>query len=337
MQIKNGLEAAQRTAEAVSPRHPDKLCDLIADSILDAYLAGDPLSRVAAEVMGGHGHITISGEVTSAATVDIPAVVRSALGGEEGARVAVHVNLVAQSPEIGRGVDTGGAGDQGIMIGYATRETPSFMPLEYVLARELCRKLYARYPFDGKTQVTLDGDRATCVVASFQNAPTAELEALVRSSITADEYLINPAGEWSLGGFDADSGISGRKIVIDNYGPEIGIGGGSFSGKDLTKVDRSGAYIARRIAVDYLGRFATASAVRVKLAYAIGKPEPVMAVAELDEGSGGGSAGASGVRVVPVEGYDLSPRGIATLLKFDSARWADTAAWGHFGREFSWG
>jgi S-adenosylmethionine synthetase len=316
-----------KTAEFVSPRHPDKLCDLIADSLLDAYLAGDLRSRVAAEVMGGHGHITISGEVTSAASVDIPSVVRRVLGFD----VAVHANLVAQSPEIAQGVDTGGAGDQGIMIGYATRETPSFLPLEYVLARELCRKIYAVYPYDGKTQVTVDGDHhVTCVVASFQNAPSAVLEALVRASIVADEYLVNPAGEWSLGGFDADSGISGRKIVIDNYGPEIGVGGGSFSGKDLTKVDRSGAYMARRIAVDYLARFATAQAVRVKLAYAIGKPEPVMAVAEVDEG-------AAGVRVVPVSDYDLTPSGIATMLKFDSVRWVDTAAWGHFGREFSWG
>jgi S-adenosylmethionine synthetase len=276
---------------------------------------------VAAEVMGGHGHITISGEVTSAASVDIPALVRSVLGYD----VFVHVNLVSQSPEIGRGVDTGGAGDQGIMIGYATRETPSFLPLEYVLARELCQKIYAVYPYDGKTQVTISGDRVTCVVASFQHAPTDALLALVRSSIAADEYLINPAGEWSLGGFDADSGISGRKIVIDNYGPEIGVGGGSFSGKDLTKVDRSGAYMARRIAVDYLDRFPAARAVRVKLAYAIGKREPVMAVAEVDG------------NVVPVEGYDLTPSGIATLLRFDAVRWADTAAWGHFGREFSWG
>jgi S-adenosylmethionine synthetase len=266
--------------------------------------------------------------------VDIPTVVRSVLGYD----VAVHAYLVRQSPEIAQGVDTGGAGDQGIMIGYATRETSSFLPLEYVLARELCQKIYAVYPYDGKTQVTIDGDHVTCVVASFQNAPSAALGALVRASITADEYLINPAGEWSLGGFDADSGISGRKIIIDNYGPEIGVGGGSFSGKDYTKVDRSGAYIARRIAVDYLARFSSARAVRVKLAYAIGKPEPVMAVAEIDESSAGsGSADASSVRVVPVSGYDLSPRGIATLLQFDSVRWADTAVWGHFGREFSWG
>lgn len=310
-----------KTAEFVSPKHPDKMCDLIADSLLDAYLAGDPKSRVAAEIMGGHGHITLSGEVTSATDVDIAKVVHGIVGDN----YEVHAYLVKQSPEIAQGVDTGGAGDQGIMIGYATRESESFLPREYALARDLCKKLYAVYPYDGKTQVTVDGDRITCVVASFQNSKTADLTKLVQESITADEYLINPAGEWNMGGFDADSGISGRKIVIDNYGPEIGVGGGSFSGKDLTKVDRSGAYIARRIAVDYLKKYTDAKVCRVKIAYAIGKAQPVMAVAELD-----------GV-TMPVEGYDLTPAGIAAFLQFGSVKWAETAIWGHFGREFSWG
>lgn len=311
-----------RTAEFVSPKHPDKMCDLIADSLLDAYLAGDPKSRVAAEIMGGHGHVTLSGEVTSATDVDIAKVVHGIVGDN----YEVHAYLVKQSPEIAQGVDTGGAGDQGIMIGYATRETEEFLPREYALARDLCKKIYAVYPYDGKTQVTVDGDRVTCVVASFQNSKTPDLLKLVQESIAADEYLINPAGEWNMGGFDADSGISGRKIVIDNYGPEIGVGGGSFSGKDLTKVDRSGAYIARRIAVDYLKKNPTAQVCRVKIAYAIGKPQPVMAVAELD-----------GV-TMPIEGYDLTPAGIAAFLGFASVKWAETAAWGHFGRkEFSWG
>ena len=288
-----------RTAEFVSPKHPDKMCDIIADSLLDTYLAGDPKSRVAAEIMGGHGHITLSGEVTSATDVDIAKVVHGIVGDS----YEVHAYLVKQSPEIAQGVDTGGAGDQGIMIGYATRETAEFMPREYALARELCKKIYAVYPYDGKTQVTIDGDRITCVVASFQNSKTPDLLKLAQGAITADEYLINPAGEWNMGGFDADSGISGRKIVIDNYGPEIGVGGGSFSGKDLTKVDRSGAYIARRIAVDYLKKMPAARVCRVKLAYAIGKAQPVMAVAEVD-----------GV-TMPVEGYDLTPAGIAAFLK----------------------
>jgi S-adenosylmethionine synthetase len=172
--------------------------------------------------------------------------------------------------------------------------------------------------------VTVEGTKIRTVVSSFQNSKNADLEKLVRSLIAADEYLVNPAGEWTTGGFDADSGLSGRKIVIDNYGPEIGIGGGSFSGKDYTKVDRSGAYMARRIAVDCLKKDPKISVVRTKLAYAIGKSQPVMAVAELDG------------KEVPIEGYDLTPKGIREFLKLDKVRWADTAEWGHFGREFSW-
>jgi S-adenosylmethionine synthetase len=310
-----------RTAEFVSPKHPDKTCDRIADAILDACLAGDPRSRVAAEVMGGHGQISVSGEITSDATVDIPKIVRGIVGDA----YEVHVYLTKQSPAIAQGVDTGGAGDQGIMIGYAARETENFMPLEYELARKLCRDIYEQYPFDGKTQVTVQGGRVRTVVASFQNTKTAELEKLVRRLIVADEYLINPAGEWTLGGFDADSGLSGRKIVVDNYGPEVGVGGGSFSGKDYTKVDRSGAYMARRIAVDHLRKNPDVNIVRVKLAYAIGKKDPVMAVAELDG------------KETPIKGYDLTPAGIRTFLELDKVRWAETAEWGHFGRTFSWG
>ncbi len=322
-----------KTAEFVSPKHPDKACDQIADALLDAYLAGDkaggPRSRVAVEVMGGHGHITISGEVTSATEVDIPNVVKGIVGQE----YAVHPYLTKQSPEIARGVDTGGAGDQGIMMGYATRETENFMPVEYELARKLCRAIYEKYPYDGKTQVTVewpDGagngkPKVRTVVTSFQNTKSAELLALVKEVIAADEYLINPTGEWTLGSFDADSGLSGRKIVIDNYGPEVGVGGGSFSGKDYTKVDRSGAYMARRIAVDYLKNHPEAKTARAKLAYAIGKAEPVMAVVEVNGDE------------FPIEGYDLTPKGIFAFLKLSEVKWAETAAWGHFGREFSWG
>lgn len=309
-----------RTAEFVSPKHPDKACDRIADALLDAYLAGDPRSRVAAEVMGGHGQISVSGEVTSSATVDVPKIVRGIVGSE----YEVHVYLTKQSPAIAQGVDAGGAGDQGIMMGYATRDTETFMPLEYELARKLCREIYEQYPFDGKTQVTVIGNKVLTVVASFQNTKTAELEKLVRELIVADEYLINPAGEWAMGGFDADSGLSGRKIVVDNYGPEIGVGGGSFSGKDYTKVDRSGAYMARRIAVDYLQKNPNVNTVRVKLAYAIGKKDPVMAVAELDG------------HETAIKDYDLTPAGIRKFLELDKVRWSETAAWGHFGRTFSW-
>lgn len=323
-----------RTAEFVSPKHPDKMCDRIADAILDAYLAGDPedgpRSRVAVEVMGGHGEVTISGEVTSDTKPDIPEIVQRIAG----RGIRVHTYLERQSPFIAQGVDVGGAGDQGIMMGYATRETENFMPLEYELARKLCQGIYAKYPFDGKTQVTVlrphgGKPKVQTVVASFQKAKTQDLERLVWDLMDADEYLINPAGEWTLGGFDADSGLSGRKIVVDNYGPEVGVGGGSFSGKDYTKVDRSGAYMARRIAVDYLIKDAGAKTVRVKLAYAIGKPEPVMAVAVIE--------GLAGRREVPVLGYDLTPRGIFEFLELDSVKWEETAEWGHFGRGFTWG
>ena len=203
-------------------------------------------------------------------------------------------------------------------------ETKSFLPKEYELARNLCQKVYEKYPYDGKTQVTLDGDIVKTVVVSFQNSKNEELLPLVKSIIEADEYLINPAGEWDLGSFDADTGLSGRKLVIDNYGPEIPIGGGSFSGKDYTKVDRSGAYMARKIALDFV-RAGVAKEVFVKLAYAIGKPEPVMATAVLD-----------GMET-KIEGYDLTPRGIKKLLCLDNVKFAKTAKWGHFGHpEFPW-
>jgi S-adenosylmethionine synthetase len=209
------------------------------------------------------------------------------------------------------------------MKGYATSETKEFLPLEYVLARNLCQKIFEVYPYDGKTQVTIDDGKIITVVASFQNTKNDKLLELVKSVITAEEYLINPAGEWTSGGFDADTGLSGRKLVIDNYGPEIAIGGGSFSGKDYTKVDRSGAYMARKIAVDLLQKN-NAKEVYTKLAYAIGKKEPVMAVAIID-GIG-----------KEITDYDLSPKGIREYLKLDEVKFADTCTWGHFGRDFEW-
>ncbi|MBP9748165.1 MAG: methionine adenosyltransferase domain-containing protein [Candidatus Pacebacteria bacterium] len=308
-----------KTAEFVSPKHPDKICDFIADSILDAYLAGDKESRVAIEVMGGHNLITINGEVTSRANPDIILLVHSIVGKD----YKVISNIALQSTEIARGVDTGGAGDQGIMKGYATSETREYLPLEYVLARDLCKNIYKVYPFDGKTQVTTENGIVTTVVASFQNTKNDELLKLVQSLIQAKEYLINPAGEWVMGGFDSDTGLSGRKLIVDNYGPEVPIGGGSFSGKDYTKVDRSGAYMARKIATELL-EARKANTVYTKLAYAIGKSEPVMAVAVVD-----------GVEE-QITGYDLSPKGIREFLKLDQVKFADTCQWGHFGGNFEW-
>lgn len=314
-----------KTAEFVSPLHPDKICDYIADSILDAYLTQDINSRVAVEVMGGHNLVTINGEVTSSANINIESIVQNIVGMD----YRVISNIALQSPEIARGVDTGGAGDQGIMCGYATIDTPNFMPVEYELARNLCRKIYAVYPYDGKTQVTINDDGSVkTVVASFQNSNTAELLELVKTIIPAQEYLINPAGQWNMGGFDADTGLSGRKLIVDNYGPEISIGGGSYSGKDYTKVDRSGAYMARKIAVDYLQKH-NAQHVFVKLAYAIGKKDPVMAQAVIVNKN-------NLENVLEINDYDLSPAGIREFLNLKNVKFVDTCTWGHYGNNFNW-
>ena len=324
-----------KTAESVSPKHPDKLCDRISDTILDAYLTEDPDSRVAVDVAGGHGVVFVTGEVSSQSKpIDIEKIVRNIAG-----NVKVIVKLSKQSPEISRGVDIGGAGDQGIMVGYATSETPELLPLEVVLARSLNQFLYQRWPFDGKTQVTIWNREIYSIVASFQNAKSTELEEAVREWARQQTYVnpsfvkyrnsdptlhINPAGEWQIGGFDADAGLTGRKLVVDNYGPRIPLGGGAFSGKDPSKVDRSAAYMARRIAVDYLERF-QADEVLVRLAYAIGYDQPIETTAIVD-----------GVER-KVEGYDLSPNGIIERLDLKRPIYAQTAKWGHFGHtEFSW-
>jgi S-adenosylmethionine synthetase len=317
-----------KTAEFVSPRHPDKICDFLADSILDAYLEKDKNSRVAIEVMGGHKLITINGEVSSLAKPNIKFLIKKIVGSD----YKVIVNLSKQSPEIAQGVDNGGAGDQGIMKGYATKETKNFMPLEYEIARNLCKEIYKKYPFDGKVQITLENKKIKTVVVSFQNSKNKILLPLVQKVLKNNfskfldkktQYLINPAGEWQQGGFDADTGLSGRKLIIDNYGPEIPIGGGSFSGKDYTKVDRSGAYIARKIAVDLIKK-GFGREVFVKLAYAIGKAEPVMALALIDG------------KEIKIDNYDLSPTGIRKFLSLDEIKFAETSQWGHFGQNFNW-
>ncbi len=317
-----------RTAESVSPKHPDKLCDQISDAILDAYLAGDSNARVAVEAVGGHGKVFVVGEVTSTVHPEVEPVVKRIAG-----NVEVEVRLVKQSPEISRGVDTGGAGDQGIMVGYACSQTPEGLPLETVLARSLNQTLYNQWPYDGKTQVTLKDGKIASVVASFQNAPRAELKVAVEDWLKVQDqsvknknvqYHINPAGDWELGGFDADTGLTGRKLVVDNYGPSIPIGGGCFSGKDPSKVDRSAAYMARKIALDYLKKRG-ASEVYCYLAYAIGHDQPLEATVIVD-----------GVQE-EVTGYDLSPQGIITALNLKRPIYEQTARYGHFGHsEFSW-
>ena len=319
-----------RTAESVSPGHPDKICDRISDAVLDAHLTQDPEARVAIDVTGGHGTVFVTGEVTSKATdVDVTAIVKRIAGDN----VEVIEHIAQQSPEIAQGVGTGGAGDQGIMVGYATDETPELLPLEVVLSRRLNQHLYERWPYDGKTQVTLKDGAITSIVASFQNASNKELadevsawfeqqDASLRGG--TPELHINPAGDWQIGGFDADAGLTGRKLIVDNYGPRIPIGGGAFSGKDPSKVDRSAAYAARRIAVDYLKK-RNAKEVFVHLAYAIGHDQPLESTVKVD-----------GVEEV-VEGYDLSPNGIISLLDLKRPIYEKTAEYGHFGHaDFSW-
>ena len=315
-----------RTAESVSPKHPDKLCDQISDAILDAYLKEDPNARVAAEACGGHGVVFVTGEITSTATdIDIPAIAKRIAG-----EVEVHTKIVKQSPEIAQGVDTGGAGDQGIMIGFACDETPELLPREVVLARRLNQYIYEKFPFDGKTQVTIAPDGSIdSIVASFQNAPKAELEKLVREFIAENnlsgklELHLNPAGDWNQGGFDADTGLTGRKLIVDNYGPRVAIGGGCYSGKDPSKVDRSAAYMARKVAVDYL-RKRGAHEVLVRLAYAIGYAEPLEKTVIIDG------------QPEEIEGYDLTPNGIIEFLDLKRPIYEQTARYGHYGEGFGW-
>ncbi len=315
-----------RTAESVSPKHPDKLCDQISDAILDAYLAQDPDSRVAAETCGGHGVVFVTGEITSKGDVDIPAIVKRIAGDD----IEVHTKIVKQSPEIAQGVDTGGAGDQGIMIGYACDETPEMLPLEVVLSRNLNEFIYDKYPYDGKTQVTIAPDGTIdSIVASFQNVSKAELKEMVDKFVKDKglkgklELHLNPAGDWQQGGFDADTGLTGRKLIVDNYGPRIAIGGGCYSGKDSSKVDRSAAYMARKIAVDYL-RKRHAKEVLVRLAYAIGKAEPLEQTVIVDG------------KAEEIEGYDLTPRGIIKFLDLKRPIYEETARYGHYGHKFDW-
>mgnify|MGYP003668967036 FL=1 len=312
-----------RTAECITPNHPDKICDRISDAILDECLRQDPESRVAVETMGGHGKIYITGELTTDAILDIPAIVLRTYGRQ----IDVTVNLVQQSNYIAQGVDTGGAGDQGIMVGYACNENPEMIPQELYLARSLCKEIFKVYPYDGKTQVTLENDNIKTIVASFQNAPTIELKRIINgwlrvNSFSADNITLhcNPAGEWSVGGFDADAGVTGRKLVVDNYGPRIPIGGGAFSGKDSSKVDRC-------IAVSTLQKLPKTAPheVYVYLAYAIGYNQPVQASVIVDG------------KESEITGYDLSPRGIIEYLDLKNPKFEKTAEWGHMGTDQTWG
>ena len=329
-----------KTAECVSPKHPDKMADQISDAILDLCLAQDPFSRVAVEVLGGHGEMLICGEVTTKAAIvkdEIRAIVVRIVGYEP----HININIVEQSPEIAGGVDTGGAGDQGIMVGYACRENPAMIPHELYLARNLCECLFEIFPFDGKTQITLDDNGLVhTIVASFQNAPKDKLEELINVWVSVHEEEVrkglkihaNPAGDWMQGGFDADTGLTGRKLAVDNYGVQFPIGGGAFSGKDATKVDRSAAYMARKIAVDLLKVNRDAQDCVVKIAYAIGVAQPVMATATLKYDG----LEDKEIDLLAEWQYNLTPKAIIEALDLRKPQFEETARWGHFGRGFTW-
>jgi S-adenosylmethionine synthetase len=247
-----------KTAESVSLAHPDKMCDQISDAILDACLEQDPYTRAAIETLGGHGIITICGELTTKANINIRKIAQDVYrdcGYDE--NIGVTVNVVEQSPEISHGVDQDGAGDQGIMVGYACNETPEYLPLEVILARKLAKAMGAH---DGKAQVTVEDGKVIKVLTSVCNYNAKrqkelekvfnkEIKPLIKKGLTVKQvWLQNPNGEWKIGGFNADTGLTGRKLAVDNYGPSIPLGGGCFSGKDATKVDRSAAYMARKSA-----------------------------------------------------------------------------------------
>jgi S-adenosylmethionine synthetase len=376
------------TSESVTEGHPDKIADAISDSILDALLAEDPASRVAVETMITTGQVHIAGEVTTSGYADVPTIVRdrileigydSSRKGFDGASCGVSVSIGAQSPDIAQGVDTAyearvegetdqlerqGAGDQGLMFGFACDETPELMPLPIALAHRLARRLtqvrkegvvpYLRP--DGKTQVTIeyaDGRpvRLDTVVVSTQHAEDIDLVSLltpdVDEHVVAPELaglgidtegyrlLVNPTGKFVIGGPMGDAGLTGRKIIVDTYGGYARHGGGAFSGKDPSKVDRSAAYAMRWVAKNVVAA-GLATRCEVQVAYAIGKAEPVGLFVDT---AGTGVVDDGVLQDAVTEVFDLRPAAIIRDLDLLRPIYAPTAAYGHFGREgadFTW-
>jgi len=340
------------TVESVTSGHPDKVCDQISDAILDECLRQDPKSRVATETFGAHGLLVIGGEVTTNTIFNAEEIAQKVyrdIGYNEDLRIIT--NIIKQSPDIAQGVDTGGAGDQGIMYGYAAKNgSDELLPESIVLVHKLTKGLenlrrsgnHNWIGPDGKAQVTMEGNRVKTILVSTQHSEDISQDEIKKllienlitplvGDISNIEILVNPTGKFVVGGFIADAGLTGRKIMVDTYCGLVPHGGGCFSGKDPTKVDRSAAYMARKIAVDYLKKY-QAREVFTKLAYAIGKPNPVMAAAVVVyPGQQGGDG-----REEKITGYDLTPRGIRESLKLDEVKFADTASWGHFGRGFPW-
>jgi len=322
-----------RTAEFVSPKHPDKICDRISDRILDYCLNEDRDARVAVETMGGHGSIYVNGEITinTKKEIPVPHLVEEVMESSDYLQ-STQVNIVKQSPEISRGVDTGGAGDQGIMVGYACDDNDEYVPEEYRLARSLCRHLYGKFPYDGKTQVTTRGDRNLFVVTSFQNVDRITLHKEVSEWLKTEDYGLmithaNPAGDWNQGGFDADAGLTGRKLVVDNYGPRVPIGGGAYSGKDPSKVDRSAAYMARHIAVEELKRKGLKECY-VYLSYAIGEKEPLQMTVHTPDKF-------DNTWDIPSH-YPVYPNEIIEFLDLKKPIYYETSQWGAYGNGFKW-
>jgi S-adenosylmethionine synthetase len=360
------------TSESVTEGHPDKMADQISDAILDACLAQDPFSRVACETLTCTGLVVIAGEITTQAYVDFQGVVRgtvaaigydSALYGFDANTCAVISTINKQSPDIAQGVDTGGAGDQGMMFGYATNETPELMPVPISLAHKLTRRLsevrksglmsYLRP--DGKSQVTVEYDanqkpvRVDAVVISTQHAESVGNEELradilkhvIQAVIPANlldagtKYHINPTGRFVIGGPMGDTGLTGRKIIVDTYGGMGRHGGGAFSGKDPTKVDRSAAYMARYVAKNIVAT-GLAERCEVQLAYAIGVAEPVSVLVDT---FGTGTVDEDKLEALVRANFSLTPKGIMESLNLRRPIYKATAAYGHFGREgkdFTW-
>jgi S-adenosylmethionine synthetase len=377
------------TSESVTEGHPDKIADQISDSILDALLAEDPNSRVAVETLIMTGQVHVAGEVTTSGYVDIPALVRErilAIGydssrkGFDGESCGVSVSIGSQSADIAQGVDTAyeartgedvedplsrqGAGDQGLMFGYASDETPELMPLPIWLAHRLAEKLTevrknGTVPYlrpDGKTQVTIEyvdgkATRLDTVVVSSQHAEDIDLETLLKPDVeehvvrpvieglgieTAGyKLLVNPTGRFVIGGPMGDAGLTGRKIIVDTYGGMARHGGGAFSGKDPSKVDRSAAYAMRWVAKNVVAA-KLASRCEVQVAYAIGKAEPVGLFVET---FGTETVAVDKIQEAITEVFDLRPAAIIRDLDLKRPIYAQTAAYGHFGRElpeFTW-
>ena len=345
------------TSESVTEGHPDKLCDRISDAILDEYLRKDSTARVAIETMCGANFVTVSGEVTSSAEIDATEIVREVFSDVVYAvPTNITVSISQQSPDIALGVDRAGAGDQGMMFGYACRETDSFMPLPIALAHELTNRLTAvrkqgLLPYlkpDGKSQVTVeyaeDGApiRIDTIVISAQHDADVRIERLREEIIQQviripsvekwlDEdtkFLVNPTGRFVLGGAEADTGLTGRKIIVDTYGGYARHGGGAFSGKDPTKVDRSAAYAARYVAKNIVGA-ALAKRCEVQISYAIGVEQPVSIFVETFGTSYISNADLSGLAS---DYFNLTPKGIMDKFKLRNPIYKDLSSGGHMGR-----